>query len=302
MKTKSIATFVIIFLLFFGMACSLTSILREVGILPPDTAPTIVAIQTKLAVQTVEAEYTPTPTPVPTETPEPTPLPDLQYEHVSLYFDRSLASSAQGETIPEYIPSEDEVFIYPEPEHVLISFTNYVIGSHFHTPFIRVFPAPRYREISEGAVFNLDLLHNVLSEQLRDEDYYPLLPIVPAGQIFVTQVEFIDFEGGRGVRYLTQLGQALAPANNNDLFYSFQGITNDGEFFISAQLPVHHPELLNSSGDVGNDWEPYYSQEAWNEYKTEIEEALNNYSPDSFAPSLVLLDDIFRSLKITPNE
>jgi hypothetical protein len=302
MKTKYIAFFFLILFAFLGMSCSLTSILRDVGILPPDTAPTIIMIQTKLAVQTVEAQYTPTPTPVPTETPEPTPLPDLQYEYVSFYFDPSLASSAQGETIPEYFPGEDEVFIYPEPEQVVISFSNYVIGSHFHEPLIRVFPAPRYREISEGAVFNLDLLHNVLSEQLRDEDYYPLLPIVPAGQIFVSQVEFINFEGGRGVRYLTQLGQALAPANNNDIFYSFQGLTDDGQFFISAQLPVHHPELPNASGDFGNDWEPYTSQEAWNEYKTETEDALNNYPADSYAPSLILLDEIFRSLKITPNE
>ncbi|MEE4194568.1 MAG: hypothetical protein V2J07_05145 [Anaerolineae bacterium] len=302
MKKKFITILLTLGLVIFGMACSLTSVLREVGILPPDTAPTIVMIQTKLAVQTEEAQYTPTPSPEPTQTYTPTPVPDLEFENVSFYFDPSLASGAYGEIVPEQIPNEEEIYAFPEPAHILIHFNNYVIGTHFHTPEIRVFPAPQYREVSEGAVYNLDLLHNVLSEQLRDEEYYPLLPIVPAGQIIVAQVDFLDFENGRGVRYLTQLGQALSPANNNSIFYSFQGITNDGQYFISAILPVHHPELLNNWEDVGSDWEPYYSQEAWEEYKSQTEEAINNYPVDSFAPSLVLLDDLFRSIRISPNE
>lgn len=291
---------IIFFLALFSMACSLTDLMNGNSgeNTQSDLAATVNALETQLAAVTEEA--TDEPTTQPSATPEPTSAPDFQYQNLSFNFHPSLSSNVWGEIIPEYNPGEDEIYAFAEPEHILVHFDNYIIGDHFHTAEIRVFPVARYREMSDGAVFNLDLLNNVLSGELREEDYYPLLPLVPAAQILVAQVDFIEFEGGKGVRYLTQLGQALFPANNHMIFYSFQGLTNDGQYFISAILPVHHPNLLNNGDDVGSDWEPYYSEEAWNEYKTQTEAEIDGYADDSFAPSLVYLDDIFRSLHVTP--
>ncbi|MEO8354588.1 MAG: hypothetical protein ABI621_01610 [Chloroflexota bacterium] len=42
-------------------------------------------------------------------------------------------------------------------------------------------------------------------------------------------MQVINFQNGRGIRFLTQYAQYPAPINNHELFYHFQGLTNDGK-------------------------------------------------------------------------
>ena len=284
----------------FTMACVVTDMLNQTDTEEPDLAATVAALETQLAQATLNnqpQEQAPT-QPPPTAAPEPTAAPDFQFEYLSFNYDPSLASNAWGEMIPEDNPQED-TFPVQAPQHILVHFDNYIIGDHFHTPEIRVYPIPRYREISDVAVSNIDYLNQLLGSRSTTESYYPYLPFVPAGQILLAKIEYIAFEGGRGVRYLTEMGQAYAPANNHSLFYTFQGITDNG-YYISVTLPIHHPDLLNSYEDVGSDWEPYYNEDAWNTYKTETEAQMNGYTDASYAPSIVLLDELVRSIQVNP--
>ncbi len=297
MKKKNVAILAV--LLTFSMACVITDMFSSEPVDEQgDLAATLSVLQTQLAVTPEDAEPTLSPIEASTATPEPTPAPDFEYEYLSFNYHPSLASNVWGETIPEDVPEED-VFPVQAPQHILAHFDNYIIGDHFHTPEVRAYPIERYREISDIAVGNIDYLIELLGTQSTTENYYPYLPFVPAGQIILAQVKYISFDGGQGVRYLTQMGQALFPANNHSIFYSFQGISDNG-YYISVTLPVHHPELLNNGEDVGNDWDPYYDVNAWDIYKAETEEQINGYADDSFAPSLVLLDDLVRSIKVTP--
>ena len=66
----------------------------------------------------------------------------------------------------------------------------------------------------------------------------PYLPLYNAGQVMHAQVKFLDFQSGSGVRYLTQFDQALLPINNDELLYTYQGLTSDGRFYVAAVLPV----------------------------------------------------------------
>ena len=52
------------------------------------------------------------------------------------------------------------------------------------------------------------------------------------------QMRYVGFQSGAGVRYLAQYGQAYAPINNQELFYTFQGLTADGAHCVVAILPV----------------------------------------------------------------
>ena len=51
------------------------------------------------------------------------------------------------------------------------------------------------------------------------------------------------FVSGIGVRFLTEYAQYFVPVNNHDLFYTYQGLTNDGQYWISVILPINHPDL-----------------------------------------------------------
>ena len=106
------------------------------------------------------------------------------------------------------------------------------------------------------------------------------------------QVQFLNFNHGTGVRYLTQFDQGILPINNYELIYTFQGLTSDGKYCIAAVLPVTHPDLpadaaVNS--DLANDFQSYLSQTVT---------MLNEQPADSFTPDLNALDALIRSLEI----
>ena len=65
--------------------------------------------------------------------------------------------------------------------------------------------------------------------------------------MFLAQVQVVRFEHGSGVRMITQYGEAPGPAGNSATFYHFEGLTDDGKFYIIAVLPIQAPFLLSGN-------------------------------------------------------
>jgi hypothetical protein len=111
------------------------------------------------------------------------------------------------------------------------------------------------------------------------------------------QVSYLDFQNGTGVRFLTQMGQAYYPINNRDLFYTFQGMTHDGKYYVAAILPVSHPSLPADGSEIpGDDFNTFADN--FETYAAEVAAQLDAEAADSFAPSIVLLDEMMQSLKV----
>jgi hypothetical protein len=119
-----------------------------------------------------------------------------------------------------------------------------------------------------------------------------------AGQMLRAQVAYLDFEGGSGVRFLTQYGHEPREINSGELFYTFQGITDDGHAYVSAFLPVSHPSLPVHLGTFRD--APDTGSWRYDEYIAWIEDRLNAQDASSFTPNLDQLDAIIRSLKVGP--
>ena len=124
-----------------------------------------------------------------------------------------------------------------------------------------------------------------------------------ADQIIGAQPRIIGFEGGSGVRVLAEYAQYDAPINNHDLFYHFQGLTQDNKYYVVAILPVGAPILASDSqptasipaGGVplpasGTPDDAYYAS---------ITQNMNGLSPESYTPSLNTLDALIQSLLVT---
>ncbi|HMB24205.1 MAG TPA: hypothetical protein VKP08_15285, partial [Anaerolineales bacterium] len=83
----------------------------------------------------------------------------------------------------------------------------------------------------------------------------------------------------------------------------FQGLTDDGKYYIIAILPITAPILPeNEKSDavvppggvpVPTDIGPN------NVYYTSVAEKLNALPPDSYAPSLNIIDTLIRSIRVT---
>lgn len=222
------------------------------------------------------------------------PAPDVVFEGISFSFDKSLARQA----LPEIAPSEEMLWGVLVPEHVRFSFEDYLLSDTFHEPALILYPAGEFSSSSEEAAGIIDELERFLAEKPADADHIPFLPFWNAAQVMHAQVEFIEFQNGEGVRFLTQYGQDVSPINNQAVFYTFQGLSDDGAWYVAAILPVNHP-ILPADSNIPGDAYMEFADNYLN-YLQEIVPQLDAQPASSFTPDLELLDSMIGSLLISP--
>ena len=126
------------------------------------------------------------------------------------------------------------------------------------------------------------------------ETELPFLPIVNAKQLFCVQPQVIAFEGGKGLRYVTYYTQSADPAIDWFAFYTFQGLTDDGQYFVSASLPVSTGVLPADPPGVA-EMSDMRTQAVLLEKQVS---ELNGQPAEKFGPSLALLDQWIGMIRI----
>ena len=234
------------------------------------------------------------PHPQPTEPPV---IPDVTFGGVSFSFDDTLAAQVNPEIIPAATdPDMPDWAIYPE--YVEFSFEGYVLADTFHEARILVYPVAEYQGLIEYVGEVVADLEWLLAERPAvPVDALPFLPMWNAGALIETQISYLVFQNGSGVRSLTQHGQSWWPINNTDLFYTFQGLTADGAFYVVGIFPISSPILLNSGDDYAMDNYDFFAENFEN-YTNDIASQLNAQLGDSYNPALDLLDALFQSLLV----
>ncbi|MDT8382435.1 MAG: hypothetical protein RQ728_09310 [Brevefilum sp.] len=301
--SKWIVLCVFLILLFATLACGLdfgqSDETEDIRI-----QQTIVALQmTQAALEDQEPmviEETPTEGPAPTPTPTMSAeTPDVNFEGISFSYDQNIARTIipgiiQGQNLgEEHMPGDTY------PSYIEFSFDTYAVSDHFHDPKIRIYPVEEYRIINPSAANIIDELQQTLINKPGGGamSKLPFLPMWNAAQMYSANVEYIDFQNGSGLRYLTMFGQAIYPIDNMNLFYTFQGITDDGRYYISAILPVIHGGLPNDGASLLEDYEGFI--ENWDNYLAESLTWLEEQTPQSFLPNLEDLDAMMSSFVIT---
>ncbi len=126
--------------------------------------------------------------------------------------------------------------------------------------------------------------------------------------IFYAQSISLNSTTTHGIRYLTQVIDAFVTINNEDLFYYYQGLSNDGQYYIEAILPINSEILpLNTSMDAALPPEgilfPFNNLgdvDARNAYYDAVRNKLNATALSDFKPSLDVLDELVKSITILP--
>lgn len=236
-----------------------------------------------------------TPTAVPTIQVD---SPDISYEGISFSYDQTIARNITPKTIQGQNLGEEQLPGETYPSYIEFSFEGYGVSDHFHEPKIRVYPVEEYRIINPSAASIVDALQQTLIDKPGGSamSNLPFLPMWNAAQMFSANVEYIDFQNGSGLRYLTMFGQAIYPIDNMNLFYTFQGITDDGRYYISAVLPIIHGGLPNDGASLLDDYEGFI--ENWDTYLAETLTWLEEQTPQSFLPNLEDLDAMMSSFVI----
>jgi hypothetical protein len=230
----------------------------------------------------------------------------VTFGNVSLVNPIGLASNIHGTQAPA-VGEESGGPWDAGPAHIELDLDGYLLQDKFHKPKIYLYPAQEFAAANAGAAQNIIRLQTVLLNPAGplSNDNLPNVPFFNAGQVFAAQTKVIKFQNGSGVRMLTEYAQYYATINNNDLFYHFQGLTSDGKFYIIAILPVTAPILAaddkpESPVPAGGIPFPGFDAPASDvdAYYNNITAALNTAAPETFNPTINILDGLISSIQI----
>lgn len=191
---------------------------------------------------------------------------------VSFNYDASLASDAKGEVAPAVVCGKPGDVL---PVHLAFTLKGYPkphASPFMQPPEIQIFPVAEYRRALAACEKDMaavteppaDYYVSDFDAQLRTlkalnvarpaprtlrawlrkhrgrdhwEGRMPFVPMYDVGEALRAKVSYIDFRGGHGVAFVTQYMMEDTLVSNQALAYVFQGLTDDGNYYVSAAFP-----------------------------------------------------------------
>lgn len=267
-----------------------------------EQAATIVSLSTLVA---------PTPTPVPAETEvplEPTAIPEVTV--IPIYTGDFIVIESGGLVFKlpfEVAPNAEVTTVLPDdpnlgwpefalPARRMVSFSGYGIQDHFHTPVIYVYAFDKLIQGGQVGASKATELQALLSDpafDLQAAERLPFLPPFNAAQVFHVLEQRLDSEHSSGIRYLTLYSQGIVGVDNYNIFYTYQGISADGRYYIAAVLPINSSLLSDEQltqaelETIAIDYEAYI---------TSMTDFIKADNGASLSPTLAALDAMMMSL------
>ena len=121
----------------------------------------------------------------------------------------------------------------------------------------------------------------------------PMLPVVPAAQVFRAQAQYVDLPGLSGIRYLTYYSQGISPLTATDILYVFQGLSADGQSYVTAMFTLHTPLFPE---EIPQDFNYDAFVAGFADYMSQSVATLNAAAPGDFSPTLSQLDALVQSI------
>jgi len=232
--------------------------------------------------------------------PAPKPLtPDR------VHFDpQGLAAKVHGEARPAIpLPSEPEPGFGAEPANVRFRFgdklSDYVTSAE---PQLVVYPAPEFRALFVKAGQRKGNPIDVLRAQLKKgsasaKEEIPILPVADAVQVLKARVKVLTFHGGKGFAFVTSYAQDQVPVANDALFYTFQGLTDDGRYWVAFYYPLTASVLPKTVQDSPEAKDYAAFEKRFDAYLKKTARSLED-PKTVYKPDLEKLDALVRSIEI----
>ncbi|NTW43631.1 MAG: hypothetical protein HGB14_04160 [Anaerolineaceae bacterium] len=180
---------------------------------------------TSLPVPSANSEPMDTATPVeladtdtpPTETMEPTVEKAMEFS-MNL---NNQAERFQSEIIPAVSASENPPYWLLMPEYTQISLEGYPVNQHRMQAKIYIYPVEELVATNEGTGKVVETLQTLIQNPREIKDM-PFLPLMNEVQVMHTQIQYLEFKTGQGLRYLTEFGQGLYHSTIMSFFTPFR--------------------------------------------------------------------------------
>lgn len=214
-----------------------------------------------------------------------------------------LAKGVHGTLEPaEPLPPEPEPGLGGWPEHLRFSFDDDKLYEHVSSGQrqIVIYPAPAYSELFRKAKKGdpVSFLPGLLADGGGGIwGDLPILPPAEAAQILKVRLDLLKFRGGKGIRFLTHYAQDDVPVTNAGLFYTFQGLTDDGQYWVAVYYPIAASVLPKTIDDSPESKDFEALSRHYDDYLNKTVEALAD-EKTVFTPDLATLDAMVESIEI----
>jgi hypothetical protein len=237
----------------------------------------------------------------------PPALSTVNYKGIHLTYDAALAASVVPDTL---LPTEDGgLYGWPTPMTLRLAFAGKQLPERAGVNAVDSVAAIYIYNTDEFIALDSNLdqigqrvrtLQTLLATRPQEIlEEIPVLPLLHSGQQFRAHVTYLDFQNGSGVRFLTQFGQEPRPLNNQELYYVFQGITEDGQHYISAFFPINAMPLPATSTMSEAEYAVFIAD--WENQIPKAAKALAELPAQAFKPALRLVDEMLQSIDMQPD-
>jgi len=121
----------------------------------------------------------------------------------------------------------------------------------------------------------------------------PFLPVMPASQVIRSRARYIETAAVHGISYVTAYRQDVSPFVSGDFYYTFQGISADGMYYVSI---VARPTTVLFPVEISADFDQDTFAAAVVDYINQSIATLNASLETDFTPSLSAFDAVVTSL------
>lgn len=222
----------------------------------------------------------------------------VQFRDLAFSYDASLARTVNARDVPGGSLWSFQL----QPRHIKFDFEGY--PEQGWEPGIYAYPLD---DLGLNRRATVETLRFVLGQRDTLRDLYPtylpgtagfpslsLLPAVNAGYFLMLKLGTVETQSVSGLRFITQFSQNVPLVQGDELVYIFQGMTNDGQYYISAVFPVRPVRPL----DPAPSWRGDQSAEQFERYNRAMADRLERASLGDYAPALDRLDAVLRSLTV----
>lgn len=227
----------------------------------------------------------------------------LSAEHggVALSFDAQLAKSAQGETLKPIPVQQGPALGGGTPAAIRFMFNGVQAEEYFNPmqPQVLVYKTEDWIKLDPSTAASVQALQTLLKEKPATfEKGIPVLPPIPAQQVFRVKPQYYNFQNGTGIGFVSYYAQDVSPVTANQIFYTYQGLTNDGKYYVAAFYPLT-TALLPQKADAAfggqsyDEWAKNYET-----YLAKLVQDLNGLNDAAYSPDLVLIQELAKSINV----
>jgi putative hemolysin len=222
-----------------------------------------------------------------------------EFSGVKVAFDDQLAKAAQGENQAAIPVTEGPVLGGAAPAAIRFLFDGATAEEYTDPGLTQVliYKTAEWANLDPSMAQEIANLKALLAAKPAViTDSIPVLPPIPAAQVFHAQTRYLDFQNGSGVGFVTHYAQDVSPVTAERLFYTFQGLTNDGQYVVVVLSPVTTallPAQANMDGPTYDEFAKNYET-----YLTDLVAQLDGLLPAAYTPDLTLIEELVKSIEI----